>query len=89
MNCPTSWMPEKFWIAPQATRTTAATAAIGTRIRSVPRTRSDQKLPSSPVRDRAKPRTRATATAMPTAADTKFCTARPAVCTTCPIVCSP
>ena len=28
----------------------------------------------------AKPRTRATATAMPTAAETKFCTARPAIC---------
>ena len=30
---------------------------------------------------RANPRTRAIATAMPTAADTKFCTARPASCT--------
>lgn len=54
-----------------------------------PRTRSDQKLPSSPVRERAKPRTRATATAMPTAAETKFCTARPPVCTTWPMACSP
>ena len=47
----------------------------------VPRTRSTQKLPRSPVRLRAKPRTTAIATAMPTAADTKFCTARPAICT--------
>src|SRR5690606_40979875 len=72
-------MPEKFWIAPQATSTTAATAARGTRTRTTPRTRSAQKLPSSPVRERANPRTSATATAMPTAAETKFCTARPAV----------
>ncbi|GAA2307727.1 hypothetical protein GCM10010376_25830 [Streptomyces violaceusniger] len=41
------------------------------------------------MRERAKPRTSATATAMPTAADTKFCTARPAVCTTWPMACSP
>lgn len=89
MNCPTSWTPEKFCSAPHATSTTAASAATGTRMRSVPRTRSAQKLPSSPERERAKPRTSATATAMPTAADTKFCTARPAVCTTWPMVCSP
>ena len=38
---------------------------------------------------RAKPRTSATATAMPTAAETKFCTARPAICTRWPIVDSP
>ena len=38
---------------------------------------------------RAKPRTNATATAMPTAAETKFCTARPAICTRWPMVDSP
>ena len=38
---------------------------------------------------RAKPRTSAIATAMPTAADTKFCTARPAICTRWPMVDSP
>ena len=55
----------------------------------VPRTRSTQKLPSSAVRVRAKPRTRATATAMPTAAETKFCTVRPAIWTRWPWVDSP
>ncbi|CAM5259202.1 hypothetical protein SFUMM280S_00492 [Streptomyces fumanus] len=90
VNCPTSWMPEKFWITPRAASTIAATVASGTSTRVIPRTRSVQKLPSSPERsERANPRTRATATAMPTAAETKFCTARPAVCTTCPMVCSP
>ena len=38
---------------------------------------------------RANPRTSATATAMPTAAETKFCTARPAICTRWPMVDSP
>ena len=47
----------------------------------MPRTRSTQKLPIVPELRRANPRTSATATAMPTAADTKFCTARPASCT--------
>lgn len=89
MNWPTEWIPEKFWIAPQATRTIAATTESGSRMRIVPRTRSAQKLPSSPVREREKPRTSATATAMPTAAETKFCTARPPVCTTWPMACSP
>ena len=88
-NWPTSWIPEKFWIAPHATSTIAPITEIGSRMRTVPRTRSAQKLPSSPVRERAKPRTSATATAMPTAAETKFCTARPPVCTTWPMACSP
>lgn len=76
-------------MAPQATSTIAATTESGSRMRVTPRTRSDQKLPSSPVRERANPRTSATATAIPTAAETKFCTARPAVCTTWPMACSP
>ena len=46
-------------------------------------------MPSWSVFARAKPRTRATTTAMPTAAETKFCTARPAICTRWPIVDSP
>src|SRR6476646_8151021 len=53
------------------------------------RVRSTQKLPNLSVRLRAKPRTRAIATAMPTAADTKFCTANPAICTRWPMVDSP
>ena len=71
----------KFWIAPPAISTIAPTIAIGSRMRSTVRTRSTQKLPRSPVRLRANPRTSAIATAMPTAAETKFCTASPAICT--------
>ncbi len=73
--------PDRFWIAPPAISTIAATTEIGSRMRSTMRTRSTQKLPSWSVVLRAKPRTSATATAMPTAADTKFCTASPAICT--------
>ena len=69
--------------------TIAATIAIGSRTRSVIRVRSTQKLPSAWVRLRAKPRTSATATAMPTAADTKFWTARPDIWTRWPSVDSP
>ena len=45
------------------------------------RVRSTQKLPSWSVLVREKPRTSATATAMPTAAETKFCTVNPAIWT--------
>ena len=55
--------------------------AIGSRMRVVARVRSTQKLPIVPERRSAKPRTTAIATAMPTAPLTKFCTARPAICT--------
>src|SRR6476659_3039187 len=44
----------------------------GRRMYRVPRTRSDQKLPSRPAERRAMPRTSATATAMPAAADAKL-----------------
>ncbi len=74
----TSTKPLKFWITPPMTRTIAATTEIGSRIRSVPRTRSTQKLPIVPLRRYAKPRTSAIAMAIPTAAETKFCTASPA-----------
>jgi hypothetical protein len=40
---------------------------------------STQKLPSRSVDRRAKPRMTAMQTAMPTAADRKFCTAMPAI----------
>ena len=54
------------------------------------RTRSAQKLPIRPsCPDRASPRASAAATAMPTAADTKFCTARPAIWKRWPAVASP
>ena len=86
----TTWVcRSKFWMVPPTIRMTAPTMEIGSRIRRVPRTRSTQKLPSSPVLRRARPRMKAIATAMPTAADTKFCTARPAICTRWPCVDSP
>ena len=43
------------------------------------RVRSTQKLPIVVARLRVSPRTSATATAMPTAAETKFCTVSPAI----------
>ena len=55
----------------------------------MPLVRSTQKLPMVPRRSRVNPRTRAIATANPTAADAKFCTARPAICVRCDIVDSP
>ena len=42
---------------------------------------STQKLPSLSVLDRMNPRISAIAMTMPTAADMKFCTARPPICT--------
>ena len=53
----------------------------GIRYRIVIRVRSTQKLPSRSVLDRMNPRIIAIATTMPTAADRKFCTARPPICT--------
>ena len=51
--------------------------------------RSDQKLPMAEPSRRAKPRTTAMSTAMPTPAEAKFCTARPAICVKFVIVVSP
>ena len=100
----TSVPADRFWIAPPATSTTAASTDNGSTIRTQMRTRSTQKLPSwsapgpgcpaEPRRPdlaepRVKPRTSATATAIPTAAEAKFCTASPAICTRCPMVDSP
>ena len=76
-----AWNGSKFWMTPPMSRTIAATTAIGSRMRNVPRTRSTQKFPIVRLWRYAKPRTRAIATAMPTAAETKFCTTRPASCT--------
>ena len=53
-----------------------------------PRVRSTQKLPIRSVDARANPRTSAAATAIPTAADAKFCTVSPAICTRWPITVS-
>ena len=73
--------PLKFWITPAASSAIAAIIDSGSSSRKVPRTRSTQKLPSVSERRAANPRTSAIATAMPTAAETKFCTASPASCT--------
>ena len=73
--------PLKFCTTPPMMSTIALRNAKGRSSRNDPRNRSTQKLPIVPDLRRAKPRTRAIATAMPTAADTKFCTARPASCT--------
>ena len=51
----------------------------GIRYRIVILVTSTQKLPSLSVLDRMNPRTSAIATTMPTAADRKFCTARPPI----------
>ena len=52
----------------------------GRRIRTTPRTRSTQKLPSWPLARRSMmPRITAIATAIPTAADAKFWTANPTI----------
>ena len=85
----TVWNPWRFWTTPCDTKISANTNAIGNRIRTVDRTMSDQKLPTVSDSARVKPRTRATATAMPTAAETKFWTARPLICTRWPMVDSP
>ncbi len=53
---------------------------MGSRIQMMLRVRSTQKLPSSRVECRVSPRMKATATAMPTAAETKFSRARPSIC---------
>ncbi len=68
-------------MAPCVTSTSANTNAIGRRIRTVARTMSDQKLPIVLVSVRVNPRISAIATAIPTAADTKFWTARPDIWT--------
>ena len=77
----TSTPARRLIVTPSATSTIAATNEIGSRTRVTPRVRSTQKLPIRSVEARAKPRTSATATAMPTAAETKFCTVSPAICT--------
>ena len=80
----------KFWIAPKMTRSTAATREIGSSTRTTPRTRSAQKLPTRPAfSDRARLRANAAATAMPTAAETKFCTVSPDIWKRCPVAASP
>ena len=65
------------------------TKAIGNKMRTVVRVRSTQKLPIVRADRRARLRISAAASAMPTAADTKFWTASPDIWTRWPIVDSP
>ncbi len=53
------------------------------------RVRSTQKFPIVSERRRVRPRISATTTAIPTAAETKFCTVSPAICVRWAIVDSP
>ena len=76
----TSLYASKFWMAPWLTKNTANTSDSGTSSQVVMRVTSTQKLPITPVDRAAKPRIRANTTAMPVAADRKFCTARPSIC---------
>ncbi len=79
----------KLCTTPPARSSSAATNDSGSRIRIVARVTSTQKLPRVPLRERTNPRTRATAIAIPTAAERKFCTARPAIWAVNPSVDSP
>ena len=75
-----TWVePCRFWMTPWEANTIARTNDIGSRIRRMPRVRSTQKFPMVARRRRTSDRIRAMATVRPTAADTKFCTARPAI----------
>ena len=85
-----AWVkPWRFCTTPWLASTIAITIASGSSTRIVPRVRSTQKLPIVAERRRTKPRISATATARPTAAETKFCTARPAIWVRWLIVSSP
>ncbi len=85
----TMWVACRFCSAPWAIRTTAATAAMGRRMRMTIRVRSTQKFPRVFDCFRVRPRMSATATAMPAAADTKFWTASPAIWVNWAMVFSP
>src|SRR5579864_1031735 len=63
----------KFWMTPWLMNTKANTKHTGSRIRVVERIMSTQKLPIVTCRRRMIARVNATATAMPTAADTYWC----------------
>ena len=76
--------PARFWMTPPRMRRVAPMTAIGSRTRTLARVRSTQKLPIRCPPARARPRTRAMATARPVAAETKFCTVRPSIWTVCP-----
>ena len=69
----------KLSITPVAIKMMPPITENGISSRMMIRVMSTQKLPSRSVLFRMKPRISAIATTMPTAAETKFCTARPAI----------
>ncbi len=71
----------RFCGTPCQTSSRASTNEMGSNTHSTQRVRSAQKLPSELAECRAKPRISAMANAIPVAADTKFCTVRPAIWT--------
>ena len=71
----------RFWITPETTSTSAARNDSGSSTRRLILVRSTQKFPSRSVCRRISPRISAATTAMPTAADRKFCTVNPSACT--------
>ena len=81
--------PRKFCTTPPSDSRMATTNDSGSRMRNVVRVRSTQKLPSVRRPRRTMPRMIATTTAIPAAADTKFCTAKPTICVRWLIVTSP
>ncbi|CFO32747.1 Uncharacterised protein [Bordetella pertussis] len=70
----------RFCTTPWLTSASARMNDSGSSTYSVARTRSAQKLPSVAALWRASPRTRAISTAMPVAAETKFCTVSASIC---------
>ena len=69
----------RFWIDPWKMSSSATTSDSGSSTYRHVRTMSCQKLPSDlPLRPEM-PRISATATVMPTPADTKFCTVSPTI----------
>lgn len=85
----TVWPAPRPWTTPPAIRIRPPTTAIGSRTRKIVRSRSTQKLPRPSVDRRTSPRTRASATQIPTAADANAWTPRPAMTARCPVVDSP
>ena len=83
------WVACRFCSAPWAMKMMAAMTAMGRRMRVTIRVRSTQKLPRVFDRFRVRPRMRATATAMPAAAEVNISTTSPAIWVNWDMVSSP
>ena len=77
----TSWNPARFWMTPPAIRIDRGDDRERQQHPQRAAGEVDPEVADRAAVAAAKPRTSATATAMPTAADTKFCTASPTSCT--------